>query len=209
MSGAHLIGHLGADVMVSSDKAGMNNAAVVGKRVLLRPPTKHDLEEFIALNRASVRLHRGLVSPPTQPEQFSAFLKKCRQAGSACFLVCRVEDGVIVGSINLSQIFRGGFQNAYLGYYIGAQYSGQGHMTEAVELMLRYAFEHLKLHRLEANIQPGNVASIALVKRVGFVREGFSRRYLKICGRWQDHERWAIIAEDWQARRKRSRPRAI
>lgn len=183
----------------------MNNAAIVGEKVFLRPPARRDLEEFIAFNRASARFHRGLVSPPTKPEQFSAFLKKCRQADSASFLVCRVDDGVIVGSVNLSQIFRGGFQNAYLGYYIGAQYSGQRHMTEAVELTLGYAFEQLKLHRLEANIQPRNVASIALVKRVGFVREGFSRRYLKICGRWRDHERWAIIAEDWQARRKRSR----
>ena len=182
----------------------MKNAVIAGERVFLRPPARRDLAEFIALNRASTRFHRGLVSPPTQPEQFDVFLKGCRRADCACFLVCRVEDGVIVGSITLSQIFRGGFQNAYLGYYMGAQYSGQRHMTEAVELILRYAFEHLKLHRLEANIQPENPASLALVKRVGFVREGFSRRYLKICGRWRDHERWAIVAEDWQAKRKRS-----
>jgi ribosomal-protein-alanine N-acetyltransferase len=180
-------------------KLKMKNALIVGERVFLRPAAGRDLEEFTALNRASARLHRGLVSPPTQPEQFNAFLKRCRRADCLCLLVCRVDDGVIVGSINLSQIFRGGFQNAYLGYHVGAQYCGQRHMTEAIQLMLRYAFEHLKLHRLEANIQPGNVASIALVKRAGFVREGYSRRYLKICGRWRDHERWAMIAEDWQA----------
>ncbi|MCM3873820.1 MAG: GNAT family N-acetyltransferase [Pyrinomonadaceae bacterium] len=188
--------------MVSSDTVRIKNAAIVGERVFLRPPARRDLQEFTALNRASARFHRGLVSPPTQPEQFNAFLKKCRRSDCACFIVCRVDDGVIVGSINLSQIFRGGFQNAYLGYYIGAAYAGQKHMTEAVELMLRYAFQHLKLHRLEANIQPGNVGSIALVKRAGFVREGYSRRYLKICGRWRDHERWAIVAEDWHARNK-------
>jgi ribosomal-protein-alanine N-acetyltransferase len=102
--------------------------------------------------------------------------------------------------MSLSQIFRGGFQNAYLGYYIGAKHAGQGYMTEALRLALRYAFEHLKLHRLEANIQPANVASIALVKRAGFIREGYSRRYLKICGRWRDHERWAMLAEDWKAK---------
>jgi len=71
-------------------------------------------------------------------------------------------------------------------------------MTEAIALMLRHAFVDLKLHRLEANIQPGNVPSIALVKRGGFVKEGYSRRYLKICGRWRDHERWAILVEDWR-----------
>jgi len=82
-------------------------------------------------------------------------------------------------------------------------------MTEALQLMLRYAFEKLKLHRLEANIQPVNVASIALVKRAGFSREGFSRRYLKVCGRWRDHERWAIIAEDWKSKTWKFRARSL
>ena len=187
--------------MNSNSKAQTKNAAIVGEEVFLRPPTMRDLEEFIALNRASARLHRALASPPTQPKQFHAFIKRCRRADCVCFLICRVEDGAIVGSINLSQIFRGGFQNAYLGYYVGKRYAGQGYMTEALRLMLRYAFLHLKLHRLEANIQPENVASIALVRRAGFVREGYSRRYLKICGRWRDHERWALIAEEWRTKR--------
>lgn len=192
-----------------SEKAKLKDAAIVGERVFLRPPASRDRDEFIALNRASARLHRGLVSPPTQPEEFNAFLKRCRRADCVCLLICRVADGAIVGSINLSQIFRGGFQNAYLGYYVGEGHSGQGHMTEAIHLMIRHAFENLKLHRLEANIQPGNVASIAMVKRAGFVREGYSRRYLKICGRWRDHERWAIIADDWREMRKRLSRRAI
>jgi ribosomal-protein-alanine N-acetyltransferase len=109
--------------------------------------------------------------------------------------------------MNLNQIYRGGFQGAYLGYYVGAPFAGQGYMREAMQLILRYAFERLKLHRLEANIQPGNSASLALVKRAGFIREGYSRRYLRIGRRWRDHERWAIIAEDWKARRTRQRIR--
>lgn len=191
--------------MNPSDKTKMKNAAIIGKGVFLRPAAGRDLEEFITLNRASARLHRGLVSAPMQPDEFKAFLKRCRHPDCLCFLVCRVDDGAIIGSINLSQIFRGAFQNGYLGYYVGAPYCGRRHMTEAIQLMLRYAFEQLKLHRLEANIQPGNVASIALVKRAGFVREGYSRRYLKIAGRWRDHERWAVTAEDWRAKGKRSR----
>ena len=103
-----------------------------------------------------------------------------------------------MGSIALSQIFLGGFRSAYLGYQIGEEFSRQGYMTEALQLMLRHVFVKLKLHRLEANIQPENAASIALVKRAGFVKEGYSRRYLKICGRWRDHERWAILSEDWR-----------
>ena len=175
------------------------NAALVGKRTHLRRPTRRDMDEFLALNRASLQLHRGLVSPPTNPTQFSSFLKRCRRVDCACFLICRVADRRIIGSINLSQIFLGGFRNAYLGYYVGAQYARQGYMTEAIHLILKYAFIHLKLHRLEANVQPDNVASVALIKRAGFIREGYSRRYLKICGRWRDHERWAILAEDWKA----------
>ena len=174
-------------------------ALTIGKRVFLRVPVKDDSEEAIALNRASLRLHRGLVYPPTDPEEFGTFLSRCRRPDCVCCFVCRREDGAIVGSINLSQIYGGGFRNAYLGYYAGEQFAGRGYMTEALQLMLRYAFEELHLHRLEANIQPGNVASMALVKRAGFVCEGYSRRYLKIGGRWRDHERWAILAEDWKA----------
>jgi len=183
----------------------IENAVVAGQSVYLRTPARRDMKEFLALNRASTQLHRGLVSPPTEGPQFTAFLERCRRTDSACFFICRVEDRRIVGSINLSQIFLGGFRNAYLGYFIGAPYAGLGYMTEAIGLMLRHAFTHLKLHRLEANIQPGNVASAALVKGAGFVCEGYSRRYLKICGRWRDHERWAILAEDWKANSRQRR----
>jgi ribosomal-protein-alanine N-acetyltransferase len=102
--------------------------------------------------------------------------------------------------INLSQIFRGGFQNAYLGYGLGVNFTGRGFMTEAIALVLRFAFKDLKLHRIEANVQPENLSSIAVLKRNGFTKEGFSRRYLKIGGKWRDHERWAIIAEDWKTK---------
>lgn len=178
----------------------MKNAAAVGKRVYLRSPTLGDLDELTALNRTSVSLHRNLASPPRKPEQFIDYLKRCRQADCVCFVIHRVGDGAIIGSINLSQIFRGGFQNAYLGYYVGENYSSQGYMTEAIELILRYAFERLRLHRIEANVQPENTPSLALVRRAGFVKEGYSRRYLKVCGKWRDHERWAIVAEDWRSR---------
>lgn len=178
----------------------MKNATISGENVFLRSPTVSDRAEFLALNRASKRFHRGLVSPPTTPEQFASFLKRSNEENSVCLFICLATKGAIIGAVNLSQIFRGGFQNAYLGYYIGARYAGQGYMTDALQLVLRYTFEHLKLHRLEANIQPRNAASIALVKQAGFLREGYSRRYLKVCGRWRDHERWAILAEDWKVK---------
>jgi ribosomal-protein-alanine N-acetyltransferase len=193
--------------MKSSQSVKTKKALIVGERVFLRAPGKNDFEELLALSRASLRLHRGLAYPPRNTEEFATFLERCREPNCVCCFVCRVADGAILGSMNLSQIYRGGFQGAYLGYYVGAPFAGQGYMTEAIQLILRYAFEHLKLHRLEANIQPENLASLALVKRAGFVREGYSRRYLRIGRRWRDHERWAIIAEDWKAGPTRQRIR--
>lgn len=103
--------------------------------------------------------------------------------------------GEIVGVINLNNVVRGYFQNAAAGYYAFAPHAGKGLMREGMLLVLKHAFRKLKLHRVEANIQPDNLRSIALVKSCGFVREGFSRRLVKVCGRWRDHELWAIRAE--------------
>jgi ribosomal-protein-alanine N-acetyltransferase len=102
--------------------------------------------------------------------------------------------------VNLSQIFYGPFCNAYLGYGLGAGFTGQGFMTEAIRLVLRFAFRDLKLHRVEANVQPGNDPSINVLRRTGFQQEGFSKKYLKVGGKWRDHERWAITREDWGRR---------
>ena len=187
----------------------MKTASISGEEVFLRAPAKADQTEFIALNRTSKRFHRGLVSPPTTPEQFADFFKRSNTRTSKSLFICLVTDGSITGAISLSQIFRGGFQNAYMGYFVSAGHAVQGYMTEALQLTLRYAFMDLKLHRLEANIQPGNVPSIALVKRAGFILEGYSQRYLKICGRWRDHERWAITVEGWKSKRDNARQRSL
>jgi ribosomal-protein-alanine N-acetyltransferase len=126
-------------------------------------------------------------------------LRRSRQETVRTLVVVRREDGAIVGLFSLSQIFLGNFRSAYLGYWAGAPYAGRGYMREGMELLLRYAFGTLKLHRVEANVQPGNAASRALVRRTGFRKEGYSPRYLKIGGRWRDHERWAITVEDFRS----------
>ena len=176
------------------------DSPLIGRRVLLRPPQESDCEALLALNRASSRFHRGLVPAPVKPVDFDAYLERSQQYSFRCFLICRKTDGALLGAINLGHIIRGNLHSAFLGYYIGAPFARNGYMTEAMQLILRYAFKILKLHRIEANIQPGNAASVALVSRAGFQREGFSRRYLKVLGRWKDHERWAILAEDWRAK---------
>ncbi len=176
-------------------------ALATGATVYIRRPTTADRDEFIRLNRVSVHFYRGLVAPIATPSQFAKYIERCQRADFEGFLVCKKQDDTIVGWMNLSQIFMSGFKSCYLGYQVGAPFAGQGYMTEAIQLVMKYAFEKLKLHRLEANIQPGNDPSIALVKRAGFTREGYSRKYLKIGGRWRDHERWAIVVEDCRAQR--------
>jgi ribosomal-protein-alanine N-acetyltransferase len=166
-------------------------------RVELRSPIAADEAAFLALNRASAAHYRPWVNPPTTPEGFAAYLERCARDDVAGLLVCRVADGALMGAITLSQIFYGPLQSAYMGYYIGAPYAGQGYMGEAVGLALDHAFGALRLHRVEANLQPANQASLALVRRLGFTHEGFSRRYLFIEGDWRDHERFAMLAEDW------------
>lgn len=172
-----------------------------GKKVWLRPPKAEDFEEFTAMNLASRKFHKGLANPPLDRRSFDGLLLRSEQETNECFVICRATDGAIVGMINLSQIFRGNFQNAYLGYYLGEKFARQGFMTESIELILRFAFKTLQLHRIEANVQPHNLSSISVLKKNGFVKEGFSQRYLKIGSRWRDHERFAIVAENWRKKK--------
>lgn len=109
-----------------------------------------------------------------------------------------VVDAAILGAIEVSEIVRGKFRSAYLGYHLGAPFARQGYMREGLVLAITRAFRHLRLHRLEANVEPKNLASLRLVRQMGFRREGYSLRYLKIGGRWRDHERWAILADEWR-----------
>lgn len=176
----------------------MNQIILKGKKVFLRHPKMDDFQELTKLSKASVRFHKGLANPPKDKESFISYFTKNERPENECFLICQTSDNAIAGAINLSQIFRGDFQSCYAGYYLGEEFSGKGLMTETIELIVKYAFEELKIHRIEANIQPHNLASIAVVKKNGFTKEGFSRKYVKIDGDWRDHERWAIIYEDWK-----------
>lgn len=173
--------------------------ASTSRKVFLRHPAPSDFDELAARYRASRELFKGLASAKFGRASFDEMLASANTETKQSFLICRAKDDAIVGTITLSQIFRKVFQNAYLGYQLFGGFTGNGYMTEAVDLVLRFAFVELGLHRIEANVQPENKPSIAVLKRNGFVKEGFSRRYLKIAGRWRDHERWAILKEDWKA----------
>jgi len=178
----------------------------MGKRVHLRSPRRGDQSAFIAAARASRKLHGRWVQAPEAASAFLAYVDRFGGSGPGVrhvgLLVVRNADGAFAGVFNFSEIVRGAFNSAYVGYYGFAPLAGDGYMTEGFALALDFAFERLKLHRVEANVQPGNERSIALVTRVGFEREGYSRRYVKIGGRWRDHVRFAMLAEDWGTLRR-------
>jgi ribosomal-protein-alanine N-acetyltransferase len=174
-------------------------------RVELARPSGRDEARFLEAAARSRTFLRRWAPPPSTPAAYRAYIR--RLAGPAHegrFVVLR-ESGDLVGVINVSEIVRGAFQSAYLGYYAFVPHAGHGYMTEGLALALRWVFARLRLHRVEANIQPGNDASRALALRLGFRREGLSPRYLKIGGRWRDHERWALVAEDWRRTRRGGR----
>jgi ribosomal-protein-alanine N-acetyltransferase len=184
-----------------------------GTLVYLRRPVQRDVSPFLTAVESSKRLHRLWVGPPSTPSRFASYVRRfagprsrdSRHATHVGLLVCRRQDNAPVGVFNFSEIVRGAFQSAYLGYYGFAEHAGQGYMSEGLALVLRVGFDTLRLHRIEVNVQPANTRSISLVRRGGFTREGYSRRYVKIAGRWRDHERWALLAEDWRSARRRSK----
>ena len=183
-------------------------------RVLLRPPEAADEAEFLALARASRALHDPWVRPPRTPAEYGYYLARAtgeRHAPPAhvCRLVARRSDGALLGACNLNNLVWGGLRAASLGYYAFAPSAGRGYVREGAALLLTVAFRHFGLHRVEAAVQAENASSLALVRALGFRHEGASPRYLKLGGRWRDHERWALHAEEWRPRpAARPSPRA-
>ena len=174
-----------------------------GGRVVLRDLVLADREAFLAMVRESRDLHQPWTYPPERADQFEDLVTRAGRDDFACLAAVLAEDGGdLVGVFTVSQIVRGYFQSAYLGYYANARNAGKGLMSEAMQLVLDLSFGPMALHRLEANIQPANAPSIALARRAGFRLEGYSPRYLLIGGRWRDHERYAITSDEHAANRR-------
>lgn len=168
-----------------------------GMEVVLSAPSASDAAEFTDAVRASRSLHHPWLDLPDTPGRFAAYLDRFGRDDQVGYLIRHGACGGLVGVVNISNIVRGGLQSGSLGYGAFASHAGRGLMTEGLRAVIGAAFGQLRLHRVEANIQPGNARSIALVRRLGFEKEGYSRRYLLIDGDWRDHERWALLAEDW------------
>ena len=161
--------------------------------VLIRSPTESDRAEFIAQMRASEHLHRPWIFPPTSPTAYDEYLRRIERGDHLGFLVCEKSSGRIAGVININNIVRSAFLSASLGYYAVAALGGRGYMHAGLRQVTAHAFHDLHLHRLEANIQPANERSKALVRATGFRLEGLSPALLFIDGAWRDHERWTLV----------------
>jgi len=151
-------------------------------------------KEFADAARRSKSLHGRWVSPPTEAKAAEQLASRRQGPNDYGFLIHDYESSQIAGYIEITNIVRGLLMSGYLGYYMFKGYEGKGYMKWALATIVKRAWKHLELHRLEANIQPGNISSIELVRTLGFLKEGYSPKYLKIRNVWRDHERWAILA---------------
>jgi [ribosomal protein S5]-alanine N-acetyltransferase len=165
-------------------------------KVTLAEPTVRRRAEFLAAVVRSRKLHSHWASPPRTSTAFNKSLKRLESRAHVGHWIC-TETGELAGVININEIVRGSFRSGYLGYYALVPHNRRGYMTEGLRAVVSRVFGKLRLHRLEANIQADNEASRRLVRRLGFKQEGFSPRYLKVGGKWRDHERWALTIEDW------------
>ncbi|WP_206050827.1 GNAT family N-acetyltransferase [Nocardioides speluncae] len=170
---------------------------LAGTVVGIRKVEVDDVDELVRLARESVELHRRWATPPQTEQAWAAWFVTRDPQAWAGLVICEIAAGAIVGQVNVNNIVYAAFRSAALGYNVFASSARRGFMTQGLGQVIRYAFaeDGLALHRLEANIQPDNAASIALVKRLGFRLEGLSPDFLFLDGAWRDHERWAITSE--------------
>ncbi len=174
----------------------MMNKRISSERVCLTRPAQNDMKVFLQSVANSHALHHPWVYPPDTEEKYVAYLERTNKESQESFFIRDNQTEQITGVVNINNIVRGAFQSGCLGFYAVSGFEERGLMGEGLLLVMRHAFDTLGLHRLEANVQPENEKSIALVKKCGFRHEGFSPRYLKINGVWKDHERFAITAEE-------------
>jgi ribosomal-protein-alanine N-acetyltransferase len=169
--------------------------------VRLETPTRDHRRAFLVAVARSTSLHHPWTSPPATRAAFATYLARVERGEVIGFLIIERSSGVLVGGANASGIVRGAFRSAYLGYQAFAPLAGRGLMRAGLALVLDALFAKYGLHRVEANIQPENERSKHVAKSLRFALEGFSPRYLKINGRWRDHERYALLKEEWRVAR--------
>lgn len=159
----------------------------------IRVPDMQDESMFLRAMDDSVALHSPWVRPPRTSVEFREYIERYNQPNHVSYLLLKQDK--LAGVININEIIMGAFKSAFLGFYAVVGAARTGLMSEGLKAVLHRAKYDLELHRLEANIQPDNIASINFIRKNGFIKEGFSSKYLYIDGAWRDHERWALLLE--------------
>ena len=194
---------MGADGQVPS-----LSTRVLAGHLVLRPGRTNDVPEVRRALRANAEHLRPWSATPAAGEDPTSFASVSRtvlrhrrewKRGQSFVLYAslREDEPRIIGRVTLGGVLRGAFQNAHLGYWIDAQEQGRGLMTEAVRATTSFAFGAAGLHRVQAAVMPSNKASIRVLEKVGYRREGLAARYLFIAGAWEDHLLFAVTAEEW------------
>ncbi len=179
------------------------------ERLILRTPASGDAKRIVAYLTRN-REHLAPWDPVRSPgyytldywgRELDALGGEIRRGAVLPFLILdrKEPEGEILGRCTLSGMIRGAFQAAFLGYSLDAGAEGKGIMSEALGAVIRHAFEEMNLHRIMANHMPVNVRSARLLRRLGFVPEGYARDYLRIGGRWEDHVLTALVNPGWRA----------
>ena len=170
-------------------------AANAAPRTFFRPVNAADRSEFLALTQDGRDLHSPWIKTPLTAHTFRAYLRRNERDDHLGFAICLRDGGEMVGVVNINHIVGGALRTGTVAYFVAKQHAGKGYMREGLTQVKEHAFRELRLHRLEANIQPGNTASQTLVRNCGFALEGIAPRFLYINGAWRDHERWAAVDE--------------
>ena len=178
--------------------------ALPGARVILRPPTRRDFQEWAELRRESraflepwePRWSRDELEPAAWRQRLRRYREERNSGSAVTFFIFERESGRMVGGLSIGNIRQGVSQSGQIGYWIGEKFAGQGFMLDALKTVIPFAFEALRLHRIEAACIPDNKRSVRVLEKAGFTREGLLRSYLKINGVWRDHVLYALIAGD-------------
>jgi ribosomal-protein-alanine N-acetyltransferase len=178
--------------------------ALKGERVTLRMPVSGDYREWASLRADSRRFlepweprwSADELDWPAWRQRLNRYRDDYNQGTGAAFFIFEMASGRLMGGITIGNIRYGVAQSGQIGYWIGQRHAGKGYMPEALKLVSRYAFDTLRLHRVEAACIPDNIRSIRVLEKAGFRREGLLRSYLRINGSWHDHYLYALIADD-------------
>ncbi|KAA6447693.1 GNAT family N-acetyltransferase [Bacillus swezeyi] len=172
-----------------------------GKNVYIRPLIAEDAEASLKLqtdNRSffeqfSMERNDEFYTIEGQKKRLQRFYENMQNDEDYYFGIFHQADDALIGTVNLFQILRGSLQSAFIGYFLDEKHNGKGYTTEAAKLMVEYSFDDLKLHRVEAGVMPRNIASIRVLEKAGFHKEGIARKNVKINGKWEDHQLLAVI----------------